>query len=344
MARNLHKELRPAYTALGLLISIILVGVFGYVILGFTPVEAFYQTIITVATVGFKEVHDLDASGMIFTAILIIFSFGIFAYAVSTLTRYIVEGVYRHTLKDRKVKRTIDRLSGHVIVCGYGRNGKQAVAELLDHNVPVLVVEKDGDIIQGIREMDSLLYIEGDAVDENVLGLCRIEQAKALISTLPVDADNLFVVLSARELNPGLTIISRASLDHSDVKLKRAGATNVIMPDKIGGKRMAKLVAQPDIVEFIDYIMLQSSENIVLEEISCENIATCFSGKSIRELDIRNETSANIIGMKREDNSYLINPLPETLLMPTDKLFVLGTRRQIESLKQLISTEDNSQQ
>jgi len=344
MAKNLHRELRPAYTALGLLIFISLVGLVGYVVLGFTPVEAFYQTIITIATVGFKEVHPLSNTGMIFTAILIIFSFGIFAYAVSTLTRYIVEGVYRNTLKDRKVKRKIDRLTGHVIVCGYGRNGKQAVAELLDHNVPVLVVEKSPEIIQGIRELDEMLYIEGDAVDEELLGQCRIEHARALISTLPVDADNLFVVLSARELNPGLTIISRASLDHSDVKLKRAGATNVIMPDKIGGKRMAKLVAQPDIVEFIDYIMLQSSENIVLEEISCENIATCFSGKSIRELDIRNETSANIIGMKREDNSYLINPLPETLLMPTDKLFVLGTRRQIESLKQLISTEDNSRQ
>lgn len=340
MAKNIHKDLRPAYTALGLLISIIVVGLIGYVVLGFTPVEAFYQTIITIATVGFKEVHPLSEYGMIFTAILIIFSFGIFAYAVTTLTRYIVEGVYRHTLKDRKVKRRIDRLNGHVIVCGYGRNGKQAVAELLEHNAPVLVVEKDPEIVQGIREMDQLLYIEGDAVDEEILTQCRVEHARALISTLPVDADNLFVVLSARELNKGLTIISRASLDHSDVKLKRAGANNVIMPDKIGGKRMAKLVAQPDIVEFIDYMLLQSSENIVLEEISCEHIASCFAGKSIRQLDIRNETSANIIGMKREDNSYLINPLPETFLMPSDKLFVLGTRRQIESLKQLISTEE----
>ncbi len=130
-------------------------------------------------------------------------------------------------------------------------------------------------------------------------------------------------------------------MDHSDTKLKRAGANNVIMPDKIGGQRMAKLVAQPDIVEFIDYMLLQSAENVVLEEISCEKLAYCFAGKSIRELDIKNESGANIIGMKRLDNSILINPLPETMLEPSDKLFALGTRKQISSLFDLISQENN---
>ncbi len=146
-------------------------------------------------------------------------------------------------------------------------------------------------------------------------------------------------MLSAKELNPDLRIISRASVDNSDIKLKRAGAANVIMPDKIGGQRMAKLVAQPDIVEFVDFMLLQSVENVVLEQISCENIASCFTGKSIRDLDIRNESGANIIGMKREDNSFLINPVPETILMPTDKLFALGTRKQINNLLQKITTE-----
>ena len=128
-------------------------------------------------------------------------------------------------------------------------------------------------------------------------------------------------------------------MDHSDVKLKRAGATSVIMPDKIGGKRMAKLVAQPDIVEFIDYMMLQSAESVVLDEISCSSIAACFEGKSIRTLDIKNESGANIVGMKRKDNSLLINPVPETTLEPSDKLFVLGSRKQIDSLIRLISTQ-----
>jgi voltage-gated potassium channel len=341
MSKIRNSNLASVYIALSLLFVVIIIGVIGYKILGFTVVESFYQTVITIATVGFKEVHPLSDSGMIFTAFLIIFSFGIFAYAVTTLTRYIVEGVYRNTIKDSKVKRRIDNLSGHVVICGYGRNGKQAAVELADHDVPVLIVEKDLELIQSLRTIPNMLYVEGDAVDEEVLLQCRLENARALITTLPLDADNLFVVLSAKEINPGLTIISRASVDRADTKLKRAGATNVIMPDKIGGQRMAKLVAQPDIVEFVDYMMLQSTENVVLDELSCESIASCYAGKSIRELDLRNESGANIIGMRREDKSYLINPLPETLLLASDRLFVLGTRKQLVRLKHLLSTENS---
>jgi voltage-gated potassium channel len=339
MERIRNKNLNSVIAAVILLLAVLLVGVIGYRILGFTMMEAFFQTIITISTVGFKEVHELSPGGMIFTAFLIIISIGIFAYAVTTITRYIVEGVYRNTIKDTRVKRKIDRLTNHVVICGYGRNGKQAATELIDHNVPILVVEKDPDIIQALRNTPNMLYVEGDAVEEEILTQCRLPYARALISSLPVDADNLFVVLTAKEMNPRLTIISRASMDHADVKLKRAGATNVIMPDKIGGQRMAKLVAQPDIVEFVDYMLLQSTENVVLEELSCEDIAQRYAGKSIRELDLRNESGANIIGMKRADMSYLINPLPETALQSSDRLFVLGTRRQIESLKKLISKE-----
>jgi voltage-gated potassium channel len=135
-----------------------------------------------------------------------------------------------------------------------------------------------------------------------------------------------------------MTIISRASDEHSDSKLKRAGATNVIMPDRIGGQRMAKLVAQPDVVEFLEYIMLQSVENVMLEEISCKNIHDCFAGKSIRELDQANESGANIIGLKREDKSFVINPLPEILLTPGDKIFVLGKNSQISRLKHILTS------
>jgi voltage-gated potassium channel len=140
------------------------------------------------------------------------------------------------------------------------------------------------------------------------------------------------VVLTARELNPHMKIISRASADNSDLKLKRAGATNVIMPDRIGGARMAKLVAQPDIVEFIDFLLLQSERSVVLDEISCEKLTTCFEGKSIRDLDAINTTGATIIGIKREDQSYAINPDHATILQARDKLFALGTREQIDQL------------
>jgi voltage-gated potassium channel len=334
-----NKSLKHAYYTVGLLFFILVVGSTGYRLLGFTLSEAIYQTIITVATVGFEEVHQLDNTGMWFTSILVVVSIGIFAYAVTTLTRFIVEGVFRNTYKDTKVKRKMNRLSDHVVICGYGRNGKQATAELLEHKVPTIVIEKDVELVRALREIPGMLYIEGDAADEDILKQANLNDARALITTLPQDADNLFVVLTAKEINPDLTIISRASVDNSDRKLKRAGATNVIMPDKIGGQRMAKLVAQPDIVEFVDFMLLQSVENVVLEQISCEKLASCFAGKSIRELDIRNESGANIIGMKREDNSFLINPVPETTLTPTDKLFALGTRKQINNLLQNITTE-----
>lgn len=304
--------------------------------MGFTFTEAFFMTIITIATVGFKEVHNLDSTGMWFTSLLIIFSFGIFAYAATTFGRYLIDGIFSNYYRDRNVKRKIDRLKNHVIICGYGRNGKQAAIELEEHGVEIIIIENDAPTVEALRN-SNLLYIEGDATREETLDEANITSAKALITTLPVDADNLYVVLSARELNPGMTVISRASIDHSDSKLKRAGASNVIMPDKIGGQRMAKLVAQPDVVEFLEYVMLQSAENVALEEISCENLASCFAGKSIRELDVRNESGANIIGMKREDNSYLINPLPEILLTPHDRLFVLGTKRQVMRLKKIIS-------
>ena len=186
-----------------------------------------------------------------------------------------------------------------MVICGYGRNGKQAATDLLEHNVKVVIVEQDAEIVQSLRESSGMLYVEGDATDEEVLKQAHLDKARALITTLPEDADNLFVVLTAKELNPDLKIISRASVDNSDVKLKRAGATNVIMPDKMGGQSMAKLVAQPDMVEFIDLMLLQSMDTVVLEEISCANLASCFEGKSLLELDIRNTSGANIIGMKR---------------------------------------------
>ncbi|MBN1949859.1 MAG: potassium channel protein [Bacteroidales bacterium] len=338
-----QNSLKNAYIALGLLMGIILIGVTGYILIeDFTFTEAFFMTIITIATVGFREIHPLSTTGMYFTAFLIIFSFGIFAYAVTTFTRYVVDGAIGHYYKNKRVRNKIQQLKDHVIICGYGRNGQQAVQELLSHNTKIVVIERDDNAMERLLEQPGLLYINADATRDDTLEMCRIDKAKALISALPVDADNLFVVLTAREMNPSLKIISRASDDHSDTKLKRAGATNIIMPDRIGGQRMAKLVTQPDVVEFIEFIMLQSSENVALEEVECRNLNSFFEGKSIRELDIRNESGANIIGLKRSDNSYVINPLPEVLLTSSDKLFALGTKTQLGRLRKiLIEGEDH---
>lgn len=336
--RGLGKEnFKPIYVSLVLLMMIVISGTTGYMLIeGFNFTEAFFMTIITISTVGFKEVHPLSEFGQFFTAFLIIFSFGIFAYAATTLTRYIVDGVLRNYIKDNKVKTKIEKLSNHVIVVGYGRNGKQAIEELQRHKFQVVIVDSNEPIIESIREDAGLLYIQGDATQDETLKEARIDKARALITALPNDADNLFVVLTAKTMNPDITIISRASNFNSDRKLRSAGATNVIMPDKIGGQRMAKLVAQPDIVDFLEYIMLRENEEVYIDEISCKDISPVFTQKTIGEWSIRRATGANIIGIKQADNNYVVNPSPEVNITSEDQIFVLGNPQQIEKLKKVL--------
>ncbi len=303
---------------------------------GYSFIDAFFMTLITMSTVGFSEVQPLSDIGKLFTSFLIIFSFGIFAYVVSTFTRYVIDGVFKNLYIDSKVKKRIAKLRNHVIVCGYGRNGCQALTGLIEHNEQVIIIESNAEIVENIREETDYLFIHGDATQDDILELAQIDKAKALITTLPIDSDNLFVVLTAKEKNPALKIISRASNDNSDIKLKRAGATNVIMPDKVGGQRMATLVVQPDIVEFVEFLLLQPSRDVSLEEVSCENIADYFVDRTIRELDVRNASGANIVGLRTESGEYVINPSPDVTLSSKDQLFVIGTPEQIKKLKNIL--------
>ncbi|MBL0049987.1 MAG: potassium channel protein [Bacteroidetes bacterium] len=303
----------------------------------FSLSEAFYMTIITVATVGFQEVHPLSEAGRMFTALLIITSFGTFAYAITSISKYVLDGEFRNYFNNYRVNTEIQKLNQHIVICGYGRNGKQAAQVLKNKKQKFVVIESSKELYETLSATNIDLFIEGDATQDEVLQRAGIEKAKALITTLPVDADNLFIVLSARALNPNLTIISRASDDNSDRKLKTAGANNVIMPDKIGGAHMASLVMQPDIMEFVDFITGQGGDHIKLEEITFEKLPSNFKNKSIRELEIRNKSGANIIGFKTENGEYVINPSPDTIMIPDAKLFVLGTTEQIAKLKDLFS-------
>jgi voltage-gated potassium channel len=326
------------YLGLLLLFTVVALGVTGFSLIEhYNFTEAFFMTIITIATVGFKEVHELSPAGMWFTAFLIIISFGIFAYVVTSFTQFVVDGVFRNYFRTKRMQGKIDKLSDHVIVCGYGRNGKQAVQELLAHKVPAVVIENEPAHIEMLRETAEILYIDGDATQDEILLQAGLERAHALIATLPNDAHNVFLVLTARELNPNITIISRASEDSSDLKLRRAGADNVIMPDKIGGRRMARLVAQPDVVEFLDFMTLQSPENVMLDEVCLDQITDYFSGRPLRELEKYNDTGARIIGIKQQGRMFMINPLPETVITSRDKLFALGTKKQILLLRDMIS-------
>lgn len=336
-----HKDvplIRSAVTGVSLLLVVVAIGVIGYIMIeGYNPIDALYMTVITIATVGFREVAVLSDAGKLFTILLILVSFGILGYVVTMVTRFVVDGVFTHYYKDNKVKKSIEKMKGHVIICGFGRNGKQSATDIRRSDMEMVVIENKAEVVQYLRESTDFLYIEGDATHEQALELANIESASALITTLPIDADNLFVVLTARQMNPNLVIISRASDDNSDTKLKRAGANNVIMPDKIGGARMARLVVDPDVVEFLDYVMMQPlNTGVRVEEISCRNLSVCFSGKSIKDFDVHNKTGANIIGLKNMSKEYLVNPPANTILTADDQLFVLGTMDEIGNLRSLI--------
>jgi voltage-gated potassium channel len=330
------KYFTKLYVALLLILAMISIGISGYILIEkYTFLEAFYMTIITIATVGFQEVHPLSDVGKIFTAFLIITSFGTFAYAISAITKYVVEGEFNYYYKFYKVNNTISKLNNHVVICGYGRNGKQAATALHMNKQNFVIIEKSEVLAEQIKE-HGFLCIQGDCTQDEILNKSGISNARALITTLPIDADNLFVVLTARSINSKLTIISRASDDNSDKKLKIAGANNVIMPDKIGGAHMASLVIKPDVIEFIDHITGQGGPNINLEEIVFSELPEQLRNHTIKDLEIRNKSGANIIGYKTNEGEYVINPSAETKIIPGAKLFVLGTPEQVRKLRELL--------
>lgn len=322
------------YLALTLLVLVLLTGVLGYrFISGYTWVDAFYMTIITVTTVGFSEVRPLDVASKLFTVLLIISSVFIFAFAISVITEYILSKNTLQLLKKKKVKNTINILTNHVIICGFGRNGKQAAEKLRAYKKPFVVIEKDKEVIQ--KNENEVLFIEGDANDDEVLLDAGIERAQFLITALPEDADNLFVVLSARQLNKKLFIISRASQITSQNKLMLAGADKVIMPDKIGGDHMASLVVMPNLITFMDKLSTEGEDTTNLEEVAIESFMAKIENTSLRDLDLRRKTGCTIIGYVEPDGNYIINPEADLKLQPKGKVIVLGRPEQIKKLNEM---------
>ncbi|PLX22601.1 MAG: potassium channel protein [Salinivirgaceae bacterium] len=324
--------------ALALLIAIMLIGVAGYVFIeNFTIVEAFYMTVITVSTVGFKEVHEMDPAGQIFTSFLIILSFGLFAYALTTLTRFVFDGNFRNYYYDFKMRKIVGRMQSHVIVVGWGRTGHRAVDQLNKHNTQFVIVEKDQERINSIRSKKYGPYIMESSTTDEALTLAGIEKARAIITTLPNDAANLMIIITAKKLNPNIQIISRAVREKSDIKLRRAGANNVIMSDRMGGSRMAKRVTHPTTLEFIDTLLNQQA-NVHLEQIFCEDLSECFLNKTIKEMNVGAKTGANIIGMRKSDGTIVFNPSPDVVVQCSDKLFAMGTDEELRALRKLLFT------
>lgn len=311
---------------------LLIIGVVGFSSMpGYSWIDALYMTVITITTVGYGEVHPMGDEAKIFAIFLILISVIIVGYAISVITEYIISKSNLQELKQKRMQKSIDRLSNHIIICGYGRNGKQAANKLMSYDKDFVVIEQDEKLLPEL-EKSNILFVLGNANEDETLIKAGVQRANTLICALPNDADNLFVVLSARQLNKKLCIISRASQDSSCEKLKLAGADNVILPDRIGGDHMASLVVAPDLIEFIDNLSIVGNSSVNIEEIEVEKLYDTSIVKTIRELDLRKKTGCNIIGFKDEQGSYIVNPEAEQPLTPKSKIIVLGRPEQIKKL------------
>lgn len=318
------------YTAVLLLAILLIIGVVGFMSMSnYTWIDALYMTVITITTVGFQEVHPLDDTAKIFTIFLILTSVIILGYALSVITEYILSKNDLEELKQKRMQKKIDSFKNHIIICGFGRNGRQAATKLLAYNRPFVIIEKDKELVEKI-ESELMPFVLGNASEDDVLLQAGVDRASCLISALPNDADNLFIVLSTRQINKSINIISRASQETSYNKLKLAGANNVILPDKIGGDHMASLVVVPGLMEFVDNLSIIGKANINIEEVPVKKLTDDI--KTIKDLDLRKKTGCNVIGYKNEHGEYIVNPEAEMKLAPQSKLIVLGRPEQINKL------------
>lgn len=322
------------YLAITLLVITLFIGLFGYrFIAEYSWIDAMYMTVITVTTVGYGEVGPLTPEAKIFTILLILLSVIIVGFAISVVSEYLISRSSYNELIHKKVQKEIDKMEDHIIVCGYGRNGQQAVQKLMAYNKQFVVIEMDADTVERYESERDVHFVNGNANEDEVLVKAGIEHAAALICALPEDADNLFIVLSARQLNKNLKIISRATAETSRKKLKLAGADNVIMPDRIGGDHMASLVVVPDLIEFLDNLSVVGEEDSInVEEINFDQV--CLDGKeaTIKEIDLRYRTGCTIIGYRSPSGKYIVNPEADMRLEKDSKLIVIGRPEQIKKL------------
>jgi voltage-gated potassium channel len=318
-----------------MILGITVFGVLGFMfIAGYNFFDALYMVIITITTIGYHEVQPLTIAGRVFNMVLIVTSFAVFTYALARLTQYIISGEMSSYFKNRTLMNALTKMQNHVVICGFGRNGQQAAKTLKAHKIPYVIIERNKDIVNDwVHDDPSLVYLIDDATDDDTLISAGVERARALLITLPEDADNVFIVLSARSLNPETQIISRASTPGATAKLYKAGANNVIMPDMIGGTHMATLVSKPDVLEFIDFLSGEDGESIHIESVSYHKLPGAIRDKSLQEIMDWKKTGVNCIGIKDVNGKFVINPPHSTLISDRMKVIVLGTKEQIAEMK-----------
>jgi voltage-gated potassium channel len=325
------KHLRNA----GLLLAgIIATGIIGYMVIeGLTLLDAIYMTVITIGTVGFSEVHTLSPLGKIFTIALIGSGVSAAAYAIGRFLEFLLEGYFSEVMGGRSMKKRIDQLSNHYIICGFGRVGEQVAREFKRAGAPFVVLDPNPDIKKYL-DAEEVLYIQGDAADEQVLRDAGIDKAKGLVSVVDSDADNVYVTLTARALNPGLFIITRANLENSAYKLKRAGANRVISPYSLGGRRIASMVLKPVVSDFLDTVMHGEKMEFQLEEMTIGK-GSPLKDATVREADVRKKSGAMVISIYRADGHFENDLHGDTRISEGDRLIVIGTPEQLEKLEDM---------
>ncbi len=325
-------NVRRIQLALLAVVAVVTAGSVGYVVLGFSVLDAVYQTVTTITTVGFREVRPLDAAGKIFTIVLITAGVGTALYTFSVVLESLVEGHLRQHFERRRMERDIARMSGHTIVCGWGRVGRAVAVYLTGQGAEVVVVDIDP------QRVANLAYpaLTGDVTDDEVLRKAGILRARALVAAINTDAENVYVTLSARSLRPDLIIIARARTEASEPKLMRAGATRVVNPQRIGGQRIAAAALQPNVVEFLDVVMHDGSLEFRLEEVPVR-AGSRLAGRTLREANVGETTGTLVLALRGRDGTFLTNPPTRTPVEAGYVLIAIGTQQQLTALQEAAS-------
>jgi voltage-gated potassium channel len=322
---------------MGILLALIIVlftGVSGYQLIeGWSVLDALYMTVITLASVGFMEVHTLSDVGRMFTMFLILGGTGVLVYGISTVTAFIVGGELTDALRRKAMQKKIDALKGHYIVCGADQTGRYAVEELIKTKKDFLVIEKAPDKIKELTDK-GIFCIEGDATHNAVLQEAGIERAGGLIATLHSDAENLFVVFTAKRLNAAIRVVSKALEEESEQKIRMAGADGVVMPNYIGGLRMVSEMIRPAVVTFLDIMLRERDKTIRIEDIRIP-AGSLLAGKTLAESGIPALEGATIVALKDEEGNYLFNPQKNTSLTENSTLVLMGKVETIDNIRSM---------
>jgi voltage-gated potassium channel len=322
---------RRIWRALLALAVVIVIGTLGYLVLGFGVLDAVYQTVTTITTVGFREVHPLSAAGEIFTILLILLGVGTALYTLGVLLEGLIEGHLRLHLERRRMDQKIRRMSGHVIICGWGRVGTACADYLTAIGQQLVVVDRNPSRLQGLESRTVL----GDVTDDRVLEAAGIRHARALIAALDTDADNVYVTLSSRALRPDMVIIARARTEASKSKLTRAGADRAVNPQLIGGRRMAAFALQPHVAEFLDVVMHDEALEFRMEQVEIAR-GSPVVGRALRDAALGDKTGVLLLAVRSSGTgAFLANPSQETVLDPHMILIVVGTDAQLDALRRL---------